>query len=757
MKEERPIKPYARLLTMLSEQLIKNESVALTEIIKNAYDADSKLVKVTFEGFSDKFVANKESCIIIEDRGNGMTEAVLIDDFVNPASANKKIKKEKGETTGSGRKLQGEKGIGRFSLFKLGKKVTVITKTKGDTASRKLIFDFSNYPDQFIHEDGTQVSLDEVRCDFYSEDSYLFNQPLISDENYTMEIGSGTQIMIENLNDKWGESKVNKVAEELNSLVGENRIDNFAVFIFQDNSFIPSRKLLLDDKKLFEKLLAQKAVYSFGGGYTESEKSFTYYPLKSDYNQQEDKYTLSEDTRDERKITFTDISGLSLFKDYFIGDKSDRQFSSIEEIKTSCGDFSFKFFIFDPVEDARGKFKLDRETREWDIIKDNRVYIFRDNVRVFPYGSVKDDWLQVDTIRGTKRANAMFSNDQLVGYVYITHEGNPLLADKTNREGIIEKDSAFEDFVALNQVFLQYLNRKYYQDYKDQKDKIKKFNKQAKDELDKEFEEVLKSTETDKKLNTKLKEIRKRVFEQDNDNKARIKVVENLAATGLSIEATNHDMHHFIRKLCNILDNMRKKIDATTSLDKEYISEEVYKMRGVVADMESFIGDMKSLFTSTNQKIVSLRFNDVISKVFKYYAFIFEQKKIGFEIKNISDKPLVVNMPEAQLVAILINILDNAQYWLENYRSKDKMIKITIDSEEETVLISDNGPGIYDGEEEKIFQAFWTGKGKEGRGLGLYICQQFLERYDYSIVVDRSNKYRLSGANFLLSFTTDEV
>jgi hypothetical protein len=44
-------KPHARLLTMLGDQLIKNERIALVEVIKNSYDADASWVKVTFEGF----------------------------------------------------------------------------------------------------------------------------------------------------------------------------------------------------------------------------------------------------------------------------------------------------------------------------------------------------------------------------------------------------------------------------------------------------------------------------------------------------------------------------------------------------------------------------------------------------------------------------------------------------------------------------------------------------------------------------------
>ena len=51
------IQPYARLLTMLSEQLIKNEAVALSEIVKNSYDADSAWVKITFENFTKSYKA----------------------------------------------------------------------------------------------------------------------------------------------------------------------------------------------------------------------------------------------------------------------------------------------------------------------------------------------------------------------------------------------------------------------------------------------------------------------------------------------------------------------------------------------------------------------------------------------------------------------------------------------------------------------------------------------------------------------------
>jgi HSP90 family molecular chaperone len=88
MAKQHKIRPYARLLTMLGEQLIKNETIALTELIKNCYDADATSVKVIFNGFGENYEINKNSKIIIEDNGHGMTEKTILDHFLNPANPN---------------------------------------------------------------------------------------------------------------------------------------------------------------------------------------------------------------------------------------------------------------------------------------------------------------------------------------------------------------------------------------------------------------------------------------------------------------------------------------------------------------------------------------------------------------------------------------------------------------------------------------------------------------------------------------------
>ena len=63
----------ARTICQLGEQLIKNESIALLEIIKNAYDADASECSVVMK----KIALPDEGQIIITDSGEGMDYLTL--------------------------------------------------------------------------------------------------------------------------------------------------------------------------------------------------------------------------------------------------------------------------------------------------------------------------------------------------------------------------------------------------------------------------------------------------------------------------------------------------------------------------------------------------------------------------------------------------------------------------------------------------------------------------------------------------------
>jgi len=85
-KNTASFKPKSHILRLLGEELIKSPVMAIYELIKNSYDADSKVVNVNF-----KYIADKERAIItIEDDGTGLTSEVIKNVWLEPGTDHRK-------------------------------------------------------------------------------------------------------------------------------------------------------------------------------------------------------------------------------------------------------------------------------------------------------------------------------------------------------------------------------------------------------------------------------------------------------------------------------------------------------------------------------------------------------------------------------------------------------------------------------------------------------------------------------------------
>lgn len=98
-----------RLLQELGERLVASPEVALVELIKNAYDADSPSCEVRLTG--------KNQALIVEDRGMGMTFSDFEKRWMRIATSHKI---EERFSPRYRRRLTGQKGIGRFAVRFLG-------------------------------------------------------------------------------------------------------------------------------------------------------------------------------------------------------------------------------------------------------------------------------------------------------------------------------------------------------------------------------------------------------------------------------------------------------------------------------------------------------------------------------------------------------------------------------------------------------------------------------------------------------------
>ena len=104
---------------------------------------------------------------------------------------------------------------------------------------------------------------------------------------------------------------------------------------------------------------------------------------------------------------------------------------------------------------------------------------------------------------------------------------------------------------------------------------------------------------------------------------------------------------------------------------------------------------------------------------------------------------------------IFNNLIDNAIFWLSRKSEVDKRkIKIILDAKNSVVYVSDNGAGVVERWRDKIFEPFFSMKGEEGRGLGLYIAKEILEEKNWNISLLNKDDYSelLKGASFKIEF-----
>ena len=127
----------AGVIDRLGKELVARQETAVSELVKNAYDADALKVDLVFEK-SDSI----GGVLTIDDDGLGMTRDQLVNGFMRISSTDKILNPVSERYQ---RKRAGQKGIGRFSVQRLGEQLTIITQRLESDFALKLFINWGDY------------------------------------------------------------------------------------------------------------------------------------------------------------------------------------------------------------------------------------------------------------------------------------------------------------------------------------------------------------------------------------------------------------------------------------------------------------------------------------------------------------------------------------------------------------------------------------------------------------------------------------
>lgn len=448
-------KARARTLDLLGRQQIAGIPTAISELFKNAHDAYADNVEVDYY--------KSDQLFILRDNGFGMTQDEFLDRWLTLGIESRTSSRSLPiDSNKPKRIIMGEKGIGRLAIASIGPQVLVLTRAKGRDKLSDLIVAFVNWK--------------------------LFEIPSIDlqDINVPMKIFSGGKLPdkkdIENL--------VEEVISNVKELMSKNKISNQIAkeIIQQVREFdinpdeidkylkIPSLKsgggVHFYIKPVYETLQMDIEGEEFGKkatpltkmliGFTNTmipktaspkiKTAFRYHETDDDsvdlINEQE--FFTPEEFRSADHHFTGEFDEYGQFKGTVIvyGEKTYEHaihWKKARKEKTMCRSFKINIAY---VQGTQSQSRIPPE--EWARISEKcdklgGLYIYRNGIRILPYGDSDYDYLDIEQRRTLHAGHHFFSYRRMFGVIEISKEKNDQLIEKAGREGFIE-NKAYRQF-----------------------------------------------------------------------------------------------------------------------------------------------------------------------------------------------------------------------------------------------------------------------------------------------------------------------
>ncbi|MGV3530571.1 MAG: sensor histidine kinase [Flavisolibacter sp.] len=714
------------LIDRLGRELVGRAETAVSELIKNSYDADAKQVKV-------EFIETNQvgGTLIIDDDGLGMSIDQLQDGFMTISSTDK-IHNPVSERYQ--RRKAGRKGIGRFATQRLGQKLTIITQKLENEVAIKLTVEWDNYQ--------IDTELTEIK------------NPV----EYISKIKpEGTTLIIDGLREWWSEADIRRVYRYVSDLLQPDYIsdrsqslglakqsdETFQVSFFQIIGDV--KKVVADPKKmLFEKALVKIEGYvdSNHDGYCFVESQSLGLEAKDILKILHNK-VYEEDIEEAKKLG-NNIKKITL----------DSKYRRLDEVH-----FKVYYFIYNRNEYYTSITKTELTSIQKLANEQGGIRLYRNGFRVLPYGEPNDDWLDIDRrwSGASGATNVPFSNRNLFGFVEIIDPTGKLFQETASREGLINNEHFKELTDFLNKALTAARTRIAYAIKKIRKEPntgsgpqtasegngkttIQKLN-----DLEKNVTLIIGSSEQTSTSQNLIGDTKRIVNELKSDILLlldELGMVRVLAGLGLTIGEFTHEVIQFSPSIMgdlSVLSNQKLNTPGINSLEN------------LKRTIQIFIS-YTSYFNATVSANVSreLKPQD-IEKIVKHFKSVLEgdlaKLNIEFSIEPYGYDIFTIPMHTSEWSSILFNLYTNSKKAIKRNGVQGK-IKVIVGKEDSMVYLEflDNGDGIPEENRKRIFDAFFTTSSPmgfestedeklTGTGLGLKIVKDIVQAYGGTIDV----------------------
>ena len=598
------------------------------------------------------------------------------------------------------RRYVGEKGIGRFAVDKLGGKVTITTKEKG--AKEKLVVNIDWNAYEELSKSPQLTLFTEVENSFYFEEANAEDH--------------GTTLRISSLGEYWTSLDIKRLERELEKIVSP-----FYPLDPPFNIHIKSNEYADYNNKLVEAETIKYASHQFS----------------IDFNLE------------------------NCTQETLIFDKKTHSIILNSVPIQSFGPIKLELYYFN--ESAKKRYNNVYKNDDYRV---DGVKIYRDGIITTPFAEFESDRDKKRDILGIDKRLWSGTFDkigtrEIIGILDISKDKNPRIIDATNRQDFVDSKEyrGLKDFVITQLKSIAEL-KKY------ERNLIKINIDRNLERANIEIKEFATQIETLERKNPDLekilkplreqaisidKSIKKGIQQQERERKDYTRK-ENIYLSLMSLQDYAIHISHAVRTALGKVKRMAeffKERYPNPELDiyfREYsigIYDEMTNLSRIIDFMLSYAG---STIDMEDFNIKTL----LVNLFERSYNPVFQAENIH-SIIEVQDS-FIIHANRKFFEDIIENLISNSIKALRN--ENNKIIKCTgyIDVDKFVIIFSDNGEGIQNENEERIFEMYYTTTADlGGAGLGLYIVKTRVESLNGSISLVKSEFFP-KGASFKIIF-----
>ena len=460
-------KTRARTLDMLGRQQIAGIPTAISELCKNAHDAYADHVEIDYY--------RSDGLFVLRDDGIGMNRDDFVTRWLTIGTESKFDPNQRPpqDPDKQPRPMLGEKGIGRLAIATIGPQLLVLTRAKTDDGASDLTAAFLNWG--IFEWPGIDVEDIEVPLRSFASGSLPSAQDVA-------DMVEEFRASAESVGRDIEQQLLEKLAVELDRFdIDPQDIDSYLEepslganssgthFIIK-----PASPLLADDidgdpaaskvAALKKATPLKKALLGFSNTMTPDSQTLIHTSFRDHKTDELADDLIAEDeffTPDEFQNADHRMSGVFDEFGQFRGEISIYGDTIADHVipwsgghgaRTLCGPFSIDFAAFEG-ESRHSTIPHEEHGRLANKAEQlGGLYIYRNGIRVLPYGDTDYDWLGIEFRRTKSAYYYYFSHRKMFGAVELDAERNRHLHEKAGREGF-QENKAYRQFRSILQNF----------------------------------------------------------------------------------------------------------------------------------------------------------------------------------------------------------------------------------------------------------------------------------------------------------------